>query len=63
MSAEIAAATAALSGIAAQSLAVTPSAYNSNHSVLQPVRSAVKAAIADLKKAATDGKTVLAAIK
>ena len=63
MSAQIAAATAALNGVAAQSLAVTPSAYNSNHSVLQPVRSAVKAAIADLKKAATDGKTVLAAIK
>lgn len=63
MSAQIASATSALNGIAAQSLAVTPSAYNSNHSVLQPVRSAVKAAIADLKKAATDGKTVLAAIK
>jgi hypothetical protein len=63
MSAQIAAATSALNGVAAQSLAVTPSAYNSNHSVLQPVRSAVKAAIADLKKAAQDGKTILAAIK
>jgi len=63
MSAQIAAATSALNGIAAQSLAVTPSAYNSNHSVLQPVRSAVTAAIADLKKATADGKTVLAAIK
>lgn len=63
MSAQIAAATAALNGIAAQSLAVTPSAYNSNHAVMQPVRSTVKAAIADLKKAAADGRTVLAAIK
>lgn len=63
MSAQIASATSSLSGIAAQALAVTPSAFNSNHSVLQPVRSAVKAAIADLKKAAADGKTVLAAIK
>jgi hypothetical protein len=63
MSAQIASATSALNGIAAQALAVTPSAFNSNHSVLQPVRSAVKAAIADLKKAAADGKTVLAAIK
>ncbi len=63
MSAQIAAATSALNGVAAQSLAVTPSAFNSNHAVLQPVRSAVKAAIADLKKAATDGKTILAAIK
>ena len=63
MSAQIASATSALNGIAAQALAVTPSAFNSNHSVLQPVRLAVKAAIADLKKAAADGKTVLAAIK
>lgn len=63
MSAQINAATAALDGIAAQALAVTPSAYNSNHSVLEPVHSAVKAAIADLKKAKADGQTVLAAIK
>ena len=63
MSAQISAATAALNGIAAQALAVTPSAYNSNHTVLEPVRSAVKAAIADLKKAKADGQTVLAAIK
>jgi hypothetical protein len=63
MSTQINAATAALDGIAAQALAVTPSAYNSNHAVLEPVHSAVKAAIADLKKAKTDGQTVLAAIK
>jgi hypothetical protein len=63
MSTQIASATSALNGIAAQALAVTPSAFNSNHAVLQPARSAVKASIADLKKAAADGKTVLAAIK
>jgi hypothetical protein len=63
MSAQVSAAAAALNGIAAESLAVTPSAYNSNHSVLEPIRSAVKTAIADLTKASTDGKTVLAAIK
>lgn len=63
MSAQIASATSALNGVAAQALAVTPSAFNSNHSVLQPVRSEVKTAIADLKKASADGKTVLAAIK
>jgi hypothetical protein len=63
MSSQIAAAGTALNGIAAQSLAVTPSAYNSNHSVMAPIRSAVTTAIADLKKASTDGKTVLAAIK
>jgi hypothetical protein len=63
MSTQIAAATSSLSGVAAQSLAVTPSAYNSNHTVLATVRADVKTAIADLKKASTDGKTVLAAIK
>lgn len=63
MSTQIAAAGSALNGIAAESLAVTPSAYNSNHSVMAPIRAAVKTAIADLKKANTDGKTVLAAIK
>jgi hypothetical protein len=63
MSSQIAAAGTALNGIAAESLAVTPSAYNSNHSVLAAIRTAVTTAIADLKKASTDGKTVLAAIK
>jgi hypothetical protein len=63
MATQVSAATAALNGIAAESLAVTPSAYNSNHSVMGPIRSAVTTAIADLTKAAADGKTVLAAIK
>jgi hypothetical protein len=63
MSAQIAAASSALSGVAARSLAVTPSDYNSNHGALTSVRSAVKGAIADLKKATTDGKAVLGAIK
>jgi hypothetical protein len=63
MKTQIDAATTALDGVAAKSLAVTPSDFNSNHSVLESVRAAVKSAIADLKKASTDGKTVLAAIK
>ena len=63
MSAQTAAATAALNGVAAEALAVTPSAFNSNHSVLAPVRFAVTSAMTDLRKAAADGKTVLAAIK
>jgi hypothetical protein len=63
MSAQITAATSALNGVAARSLAVTPSEYNSNHAVLSSVRSDVKTAIADLKKASADGKAVLAAIK
>jgi len=60
---QIAAATSALDGVAAKALAVTPADFNSNHSVLQPIRGSVKSALADLKKAAADGKTVLAAIK
>ncbi|HEY1531047.1 MAG TPA: hypothetical protein VGF80_09545 [Galbitalea sp.] len=63
MSAQIAAATSALDGVSARALAVTPDDYNANHTVLASVRSAVKTAIADLKKASSDGKTVLAAIK
>lgn len=63
MTTQLAAATAALSGISAQALAVTPDAFNANHEVLSPVRSAVKSAIADLKKAAADGHAVVGAIK
>ena len=63
MSTQISAASTALNGIAAQALAVTPSAYDSNHSVMSPIHAAVTTAIADLKKAHTDGQTVLAAIK
>jgi hypothetical protein len=63
MAAQIAAASSALNGVAGEALAITPSAYNSNHAALSSVRSAVKTAIADLKKASADGKTVLAAIK
>jgi hypothetical protein len=63
MSNQIAAASTALNGIAVRSLAVTPSAYNSNHAVMGPIRGAVTTAIADLKKAHTDGQTVLQAIK
>jgi hypothetical protein len=63
MSTQIAAASAALNGTAAKALAVTPAAFDANNAVLGPIRSAVTTAIADLKKASTDGKTVLAAIK
>jgi hypothetical protein len=63
MSTQIAAASSSLSGLSAQALAVTPADYNSNHAVIAPLRASAKTAIADLKKAAADGKTVLAAIK
>jgi hypothetical protein len=63
MTAQIAAGGASLNGVAAESLAITPSAYNSNQSVMAPIRTAVTTAIADLTKANTDGKTILAAIR
>lgn len=63
MSAQISAASGALGGVSAAALAVTPADYNSNHAVLTPIRASVQTGIADLKKAAADGKTVLAAIK
>jgi hypothetical protein len=60
---QTAAATSGLNGVAAASLAVTPADYNANHGVLSPERGAVKSAIADVKKAAADGRDILAAIK
>lgn len=63
MSAQISAATSALQGVSSGTLAVTPSAFNSNHSVLKSIGANVKTALADLKKAATDAKTIRAALK
>jgi hypothetical protein len=60
---QIGAATTALSGVAAATLAVTPADFNSNHSVMLPIRTSVKGALVDVKKAASDGKTILAALK
>jgi hypothetical protein len=63
MSAQISAATNALKGVSSDALAVTPSSFNSNHSVLKSIRANAKTARADLKKAVSDGKTVRAALK
>ena len=63
MQSKISAATSALNGVSASALAVTPADFNSNHSVLAAARSSVKTAVADLKAAAADGKTIRAAIK
>jgi hypothetical protein len=63
MSAQVTAASGLLNGVAAKALAVTPADFNSNHDVLASERTAVKSAAADLKKAATDGKTVAKALK
>lgn len=62
MQSKIAGATTALNGVSASALAVTPSDYNSNHSVLSSDRAAIKTATADLKAAAADGKTIRAAL-
>ncbi|HEY4224581.1 MAG TPA: hypothetical protein VGM70_02085 [Pseudolysinimonas sp.] len=50
------------SGLAAAALAVTPDAYNANHSVLMDDRSAARNALADSKAAAQDGRAILAAL-
>jgi hypothetical protein len=60
---QITSATGALGGVSAAALAVTPADFNANNSVMAPIRTSVTAAIADLKAAAADGKTVLAAIQ
>jgi hypothetical protein len=50
-------------GLAAAALAVTPSAYNANHSVLVDDRTAALAALADSKAAAHEGRAIVAALK
>lgn len=59
----IAAASAALSGVADSALAVTPADYNSNHSVLTPLRASVATAAKDLKQARADGAAVRKALR
>jgi hypothetical protein len=49
--------------LAAHALAVTPAQFNSDKTVLTPEKTAAKAALAAAKKAASDAKTVRAAIK
>jgi hypothetical protein len=63
MSTQISSANSAITGVAAAALAVTPADYDANHAVMGSLRTSVQSAIADLKKASADGKTVLAAIK
>ena len=63
MHSQITAASSALNGVSAEALAVTPADFNANNSVLAPIRASVATAIVDLKTAAADGKTVLAAIQ
>lgn len=63
MSTQLSAASSGLDGVASDSLAVTPAAYNANHDVLATERSAAKDGLAAVKKASSDAKTVRAALK
>jgi hypothetical protein len=63
MQAKTADAVAKTSGLAARALAVTPSAYNANHSVLVDMRAAARDARADTKAATQDGRAILEALK
>ena len=63
MTTQISAATNDLNGVAASALAVTPAAFDANSSIMGPIRTSITTSSADLKKAASDAKTVLAAIK
>jgi hypothetical protein len=60
---QIAAAQSAVNGVAASALGVTPADYNSNKSVLSSEKSSVSTAVAAVKAAHADAKTVLAALK
>jgi hypothetical protein len=63
MTSKITAASGLVDGLAADALAVTPAAFNSNHNVLSPERTSLKSALANVTKAAADGKAVRAALK
>lgn len=63
MQAKTADAASKTSGLAAAALAVTPSAYNANHTVLTDDRAAARDALADSKAAAQDGRAIVAALK
>lgn len=61
--AQIATASHDASGQASAALAVTPSAYDSNHSALSSVKSSLESARTAAKKAASDAKTIRQALK
>lgn len=63
ITAQLAAAGTATKGLSAQLLSLTPGSWKANHSVLDQSRTAVKAAVGDLKKAAADAKQVRGDLK
>jgi chromosome segregation ATPase len=62
MNSQIATATTSLSGLAAESLAVTPAQYNANHNVLSALKQKLNSARAALKHAREDARTIVAAL-
>jgi hypothetical protein len=63
MKTQTAAAAAALDGVSAKVLAITPDDFTSNKTVVKSVRASVKTAIADLKKVRADRKAIVSALK
>lgn len=63
MLAKVNAAAAAINGVAAGALSVTPAQYDANHAVLQGYRDSVRAALADVASARADGAAIVAALR
>lgn len=63
MSAQIATASHDSGGVASEALAVTPAAYDSNHSALSSVKTAIASARTAAGKARQDAKTIRQALK
>jgi hypothetical protein len=63
MANQIAAAKAAVEGVAGKALAVTPADFNANHAVLAPIRASIVSARSAAKLARADARSILAAIK
>jgi len=55
---ETSAASDAVSGVASSVLGFTPSQWNANHALLSPARAAIRAALADVKKARYDARRI-----
>ena len=63
MLAKVNAAAAAINGVAAGALSVTPAQYDANHAVLQGYRDSVRTALADVASARADGAAIVAALR
>lgn len=63
LNAKLADAQSLTDGLSAAALAVTPSAYNADHTVLSQLRTKLVQAAQDLRAAVQDGRTVLEALR